>query len=153
MGSAFVKISDALAGITRLYIDTPPIIYYVETNPGYIARMDEVIRRVKSDSIRLVCSVITLTEVLPIPMRAKRVDLVGDYRSILLKSREFVCKQVTQTVAETAADLRARYNLRTPDALHLATAITTDCTAFLTNDLGLKRVKEITILVLDELEI
>ena len=54
-------------------------------------------------------------------------------------------------VAETAADLRASYNLRTPDALQLATAIVSGCQGFLTNDRGLIRVKTIPVLVLDDL--
>jgi predicted nucleic acid-binding protein len=49
--------------------------------------------------------------------------------------------------------LRARYNLRTPDALHVATRIDATCDAFLTNDAGIKRVIEIAVLVLDELEL
>lgn len=60
---------------------------------------------------------------------------------------------VTSTIAENAARLRAKYNLRTPDALHVATALQTNCNAFLTNDLGLKRVNEIVVLVLDDLEL
>jgi predicted nucleic acid-binding protein len=34
----------------------------------------------------------------------------------------------------SAAQLRARYGVRTPDALQLAAALSTRCTAFLTND-------------------
>jgi predicted nucleic acid-binding protein len=60
---------------------------------------------------------------------------------------------ITIPVAESAADLRARYNLRTPDALHVASAIHVGCEAFLTNDTGIKRVQELAILILDELEL
>jgi predicted nucleic acid-binding protein len=40
-----------------------------------------------------------------------------------------------------------------PDALHVACAIDTGCDAFLTNDTGIKRVSEIRILILDDLEL
>jgi predicted nucleic acid-binding protein len=43
--------------------------------------------------------------------------------------------------------------MRTPDALHVATAIDAGCDAFLTNDTGIKRVHEIAVLVLDDLEL
>ncbi len=115
--------------------------------------MDAVVDHVKHDPIPGICSVITLAEVLPVPLRVGRTALVSDYRNILLNSREFTCLPVSQAVAESAADLRAHYNLKTPDALHVATAITAGCDAFLTNDLGLKRVTEIAVLVLDELEL
>jgi predicted nucleic acid-binding protein len=57
------------------------------------------------------------------------------------------------TVAARAADLRAKYSLRTPDALPVVSGLATGCDAFLTNDLDLKRVQETRILVLDELEL
>ena len=60
---------------------------------------------------------------------------------------------ISQPTGEMAAKLRADYNLRLPDALQLAAAITYGCDAFLTNDAQLKRVVEIQVLVIDELEI
>ena len=56
-------------------------------------------------------------------------------------------------MAEIAADLRARYRLRTPDALQIAAALVTGCEAFLTNDAALRRVTDLQVLVLDELAI
>ncbi len=54
-------------------------------------------------------------------------------------------------IADTAAELRARFRLRTPDALQLATAIETGCGAFLTNDHASRRVTDIRVLILDDL--
>ncbi len=42
-------------------------------------------------------------------------------------------------------------NVTLPDALQLAVAMQTDCQVFLTNDLKLKRVSELQVLVLDEM--
>jgi predicted nucleic acid-binding protein len=56
-------------------------------------------------------------------------------------------------LSPSAPPISARYNLRTPDALHVATAIEAGCEAFLTNDSTLKRVREIRVLPLDELEL
>jgi predicted nucleic acid-binding protein len=52
----------------------------------------------------------------------------------------------------TKAELRARDQLRTPDALQVASALGAGCEAFLTNDLALRRVTELHVLVLGELE-
>ncbi len=52
-----------------------------------------------------------------------------------------------------AADLRARYNIRLPDALQLARDIDAGCDAFLTNDTQFKRITELKVLVLDELTV
>ena len=59
---------------------------------------------------------------------------------------------VDAEVAGYAADLRAQYGLRTPDALQIAAAKTANCQVFLTNDKALKRVEAVRVLVLNELE-
>jgi predicted nucleic acid-binding protein len=148
-----VKISDALEGIQRLYTETAPLIYYVEENPTYVAKMDAIIEAIEDRPIEAVSSVITLTEVLTRPVKLGNARLEREYRDILLHSGGFRLLTITARIAESAAALRARYNLRTPDALHVAAAIDVRCDAFLTNDIGIKRVTEITVLVLDELEL
>ena len=54
-------------------------------------------------------------------------------------------------IAEYAAELRAKYRLRTPDALQVSTAISTGCQAILTNDKNWKRVTELQVIIVDEL--
>jgi predicted nucleic acid-binding protein len=148
-----VKISDALEGVQRLYTETAPLIYYVEENPSYVAKMDAIIEAIEDRPIEAVSSVITLTEVLTRPAKLGNTRLEREYRDILLHSGGFRLLTITARIAESAAALRARYNLRTPDALHVAAAIDVRCDAFLTNDTGIKRVTEIAVLVLDELEL
>jgi len=64
-----------------------------------------------------------------------------------------IFRRIDAETAKRAATLRAKYNLRTPDALQVATALEFDCQAFLTNDIALKRVTELRVLILDELEL
>jgi predicted nucleic acid-binding protein len=58
---------------------------------------------------------------------------------------------VTDDIAERAAFLRAYQNLKTPDALQVATALLSGSRFFLTNDETLTSVKDIPILVLDRI--
>lgn len=58
---------------------------------------------------------------------------------------------VDDRVAEEAARLRAVYNFKMPDAIHLATAIIQQADVFLTNDHRLISVKELSVKKLDEL--
>lgn len=51
-------------------------------------------------------------------------------------------------IARRAAGLRARYGVRTADAIHLATALVAGASAFVTTDRRLARVKEIEVRVL-----
>jgi len=147
-----MKVFDALIGVQRLYIETAPLIYYLEENPTYVARMDTIVEYIETSSVEAISSVITLTEILNHPIRLGRTDLEQAYQSILLNTDTFRLLPVTVKIAQSAARLRAQYNLRTPDALHLATALESACDVLLTNDLGLKRIQEIRILILDEID-
>ncbi|MBI3946163.1 MAG: PIN domain-containing protein [Armatimonadetes bacterium] len=146
-------LDDALAGVNALGFDTPPFIYFVERHPTYLSLVREVVRRVDVGVLAGYGSVVTLTEVLTQPKRLGDTALEGAYRSLLLHSRNFRLLPIDADVAERAADLRARYQLRTPDALQIAAALAAGCQAFLTNDGTLGRVADLRILVLDDLEL
>ena len=128
-------------------------IYYIETNPTYIHRMDAIIDTIENSPIESISSVITLTEVLIHPKKLKNSQLEMQYRKMLTANSDLQLIPVTSQIADSAADLRARYGLRTPDALHVATALDAQCDIFLTNDKGIKRVTELTVRVLDELKL
>ena len=44
----------------------------------------------------------------------------------------------------------AETGLKTPDALHAATAIRAECTLFITNDNDFRRVRDLPVVVLDD---
>lgn len=64
MGSTVMKVNELLNNTQRLFIETAPLIYSVEINPNYAARMDAVIEAVKDGAIETYSSVLTLIEVL-----------------------------------------------------------------------------------------
>lgn len=148
-----IKLDEALLTVNSLGLDTSPFIYFVEQNPQYVDLMREVFKRLTNGDFQAFSSVITLTEVLVQPLRQNNHILADDYRDLLFNGANFQLFHLTALAAETAAELRAKYNLRTPDALQIATALENNCNAFLCNDKGLKRVTELQILVLDELEL
>ncbi len=147
------KLDDALQGVSRLGLDTAPIIYFIESNPQYDALLTEIFRRISNGVVEGLCSVITLTEVLVRPLRQADQQLAQDYTELLLHSSHFSTIPIDPAIAYAGADLRARYNLRTPDALQTAAAMEQGCQAFLTSDTGLRRVTEIRVLVLDDMEL
>ena len=95
---------------------------------------------------------VTLTEVLTQPKQKGNTTVEQEYRDLLLHSRNFKLLPIDSVIAERAADLRARYRFRTPDALQIAAALAAGCQAFLTNDSALKRTTELRVLVLDDLK-
>lgn len=154
MGASFVrKLDEALAGVSALGFDTSPVIYFIEANPRYDKLVTSVFKRIENGDIFGFTSVVTLSEVLVQPIQNSDQKLRQQYRDLLIYSANFFTRSITADVAETAAELRARYQIRTPDALQIGTAIATRCDAFLCNDKNLQRVKEIRILILDELKL
>jgi predicted nucleic acid-binding protein len=57
-----MTISDALQDVQRIFLDTAPVIYYVEQNPRYSAMVEEVFRRLDAGTIIGVTSPVTLAE-------------------------------------------------------------------------------------------
>ena len=84
--------------------------------------------------IRLVTSTITLIEVLVQPIRRGELKIAQQYRDVLTNAANIQLVPLSQQIAETAAILRAQYQLRTPDTIQLATAKMSGAAAFITND-------------------
>jgi predicted nucleic acid-binding protein len=148
-----LKIKAALTGVSLLGIETAPFIYFVERKPAYIDRMRAIFAYVKTQQLSVIASTSTLTEVLVFPLQMGQTQYVRQYRDMLLNTRQISTIPVSSSVAEKAAELRGKYRLKTPDAIHVATSIMSGCNAFLTNDRDLKRITEVPVLLLDELEL
>lgn len=96
-------------------------------------------------------STITLTEVLVHPLRNGDAALAHRYLDILLHAPTLAIAPITADIAERAAYLRAAHNLRTPDALQVATALQAGASSFVTNDVRLRNVPGIRVIVLQDL--
>jgi predicted nucleic acid-binding protein len=57
--------------------------------------------------------------------------------------------ELGHSVLRAAAQLRARFQVRTPDALQLASALATGCSAFVTNDRRLPDLPGLRVIALD----
>jgi predicted nucleic acid-binding protein len=133
-------------------LDTAPIIYFIEENPTYLERINAFFESMAARDFRAVTSIITLLEVLVHPFRRDDVALAGEYRDILLNSQVLTTVSLNQEIAEEAARLRARYNIRTPDAIQVAATVSQGATFFLTNDSRLPAIPGLQIIELDKVE-
>ncbi|QMS89528.1 PIN domain-containing protein [Nostoc edaphicum CCNP1411] len=132
-------------------LDTAPLIYFIEENPNYLDVTDAFFEAMFRGEFSVVTSVLTITEVLVYPLRQGNTVLAQQYREILFNSQGLTAIEVFPDIAENAAQLRANYNLRTPDAIQMATAIRGGASFFLTNDARLPSLPALTVLVLDTL--
>ena len=131
-------------------LDTAPLIYFIEENPTYLETVRIFFEAMEKGDFMVVTSTVTLLEVLVHPLRNNNRDLATEYRDILLGSK-LTTLEVSSTIAEQAAQLRADYNLRTPDAIQISAAITAGASHFLTNDIRLPEIPFIRILSVDTL--
>ena len=146
-----MKIENSLIGVSKLAIDAAPFIYFIEVHPTYDMVVAPFFQQIDTGILYGVTSVITLAEILSLPIQQGNVQLQAQYRTLLLSSAHFEIYDVDVKVAEYAAQLRAKYRLRTPDALQISTAISAGCQAILTNDKNWKRVTELKVIVVDDL--
>ncbi len=85
------------------------------------------------------------------PLRNDNVKLAQQYQDILLNQEYLKVFSMSSEIAKLAAELRATKNLRTPDAIQVATAIQNGADFFLTNDMSLKSLSNLTVLILDNI--
>ena len=146
-----MKVADALKGVSSLFLDTTPAIYFVEKHPLYHPAVAEVFRWVDSDKITAVTSPVTLAECMVHPYRLGLKNLQKDFTDLLLHGGNTEFISIDEQIALQAAELRARYNIALTDALQFGVALSANCDAFLTNDLALSRVKEIRVILVNDL--
>jgi len=98
-----------------------------------------------------VTSTVTLLELLVQPYRDRKEELAQKIFALTSTYPTIQWVLVTLTLADRAAELRARYRLSTPEAIQLATALGHKATRFYGNDRAFRRVKEIECVILDDL--
>ncbi len=148
-----MKVEAALQGVSRLYLDTAPVIYYVQEAADQLQIVNVIFQRIEADDLRAIASPVTLAECLVVPLRLGNVVLQQSFLELLTNTEGIDFVAIGAAVGQRAAALRVRHGLKLPDALQIATAIGSNCDAFLTNDAELKRVTELRVLVIKELEV
>ncbi len=146
-----MTITDAFDGVSRLFLDTAPVIYFVERNLAYVDIVDAAFRYIDQSLLEAVASPVTLAECLIYPIRQQDIASQQNFIDLITAGNNTEFVVIDQDMARRAAELRARYNLLLPDAFQAAVAIVSGCDALLTNDRGFQRVGELKILLLDDL--
>ena len=112
-----------------IYLDTCLLIYAFENHPVRAARVREAMTREQRK--RFAISHLITMECLVSPLKTGNFLLQRRYEEGL---RSFEPLPLPEPVFLQAAHLRARFGLKTPDALHLACAQHHGCEALWTND-------------------
>ena len=119
----------------RVFVDTAPIIYYLENSPLYSEAIKRFFTMCIEKNIQVVTSAITVEEYLVYPYSSGQMDFVDNFKRFL------------------DYKLRGQYNgFKAMDALQISSAIASRCDMFFTNDKQLRQEKEIPCMTMDDLQ-
>lgn len=134
----------------QLFLDACVIIYFVEMAEPYHKKFSNQLKsiRKKYQSVTFLASELSLLECRVKPMRENNEELLERYQQFFC-AKDLLLIPLTPPIIEKAAQLQAFLNLRTPDALQAASALSVDDEAlFVTNNRGFNKVPELKSLII-----
>ena len=138
-----------MSGFSRIFLDTAPIIYYVERKPQLFDKMLSFLRQnISSD---YVTSVVSLAEYFPYPFKQTNAqELIAEFERFVSQV-DLSILDIDRAIAMKSAKIRSEYpHFKTMDALQLAAALSSHCDIFLTNDKQLRQFSELPCIILDD---
>ena len=119
-----MTLAEKLIKYHIIFIDTAPIIYYIEAHSQFGALAKVVVDAFQSGTLRAFSSVITLAEVLSKPVETGNIALADQFTAFLRKGKHIRLVEISADIAESAGKLRGKYSaIRAMDALQLAVAL------------------------------
>ncbi len=100
--------------------------------------------------IEAATSTLTLLELLVQPYRLKKEEVVLKFYSLFTTYPHLSWIPLNLEISDLAAKLRAVHNLKTPDAIQIASAVSGGATVFVCNDSAFRRVREIECVILSD---
>ncbi len=143
------ELDSDLSGHRLVGLDTSLFIYALENHAHYGELSTSIFTAIENGRYEAVTSIISLMEMIVLPLRLGQLDVVRAYQTHLENFPNLEVVEVGRRSALSAARLRAGYRVRPADALQLAACIDAGATAFVTNDRRLRQIQEVPIITLD----
>lgn len=153
MGKKFeVKSSfkQIISSYKKVGIDSMCFIYHFEGNKSYGEIVRHLFLQLQKDKLTAVTSTLTLAEILSFKKLQNDKILFEQIKTRLRQTPNLEIISVDETISEIAAILKYKYSTVLPDAIQIATGIASGQEAFITNDRGLQKIKEIKVVILDD---
>jgi predicted nucleic acid-binding protein len=145
------RITQRLAQVSKIAIDTAIFIYHLEAHPSYHLLTREIFSGIEQGRWQGISSTITLMEINVKPIQLGRLEVARQYEALLVNFPNLSIFDITRDVARIAARIRADFRVRSPDALQVATALIHGAEIFITNDQQLSRLQTIIdVIILDD---
>jgi predicted nucleic acid-binding protein len=145
------RLSQKLTKLGSVGIDTPIFIYHLEANEKYAVLTQKIFSSMENGKWQGITSSITLMEINVHPWRVGREDIARKYEALLINFPNLEIISIDRDVARIASQIRARFDIRPPDALQVAASLVAGARGFLTNDRRLSNLQSLMeIIVLDD---
>jgi predicted nucleic acid-binding protein len=141
-----------LGAPTFAYLDANVIIQFIE---GEDQRLLFLIENAASELMRLYTSELTLSEVLVGPLKSGDTRVAGIYEEFLTSDEILEVVPIDRSILRHSAEIRAHLGNKTPDAIHVATALKCGCTVLVSSDERIRvpaLIKRIGISQVDDLD-
>ena len=135
---------------SNVYIDTPILIYTLENHPDFYPLLQPLWAKFGNSEVSISTSELIITEALVSPLRSGDVRSIANYEQLIFHAGINLV-QIDQNILLAATNLRAKYRIKTPDAIHAATALSLGCNRFITNDKGFRNIAGLPVSILSEI--
>ncbi len=105
-----MKIEQALEDVQLLYVDSAPLIYFIESYEPFSGKIRRIFQAVDQNKLQISSSVITLVEVLNKPIFHNDTLMIGTWRDFFFQTSGIHLLPVDAEISLRAASLRAAYN-------------------------------------------
>lgn len=144
------QITEELRKYKRISFDTNLFIYLMEKHERYFDAVRSIFTMVEKGQLYATTSVLVVAEILTKPIKDGNKNLIQKYKAAISTFPNLRVRDFDYNISVTTAKIRARYGLKTPDAIFVATAIEEKVEVFITNDRRLKNIEGVDVIILDD---
>jgi len=146
------KIADLLDKIAgqSVYIDTNLFIYFLDRTQPYFSVAAQILEAVESGYFTAYTGDITVAETLVKPYQTGDIFIVASIKAFFATDDFLSVVSHNADTFDLAAQIRAKYRMKFPDALHYATAIKASCKFLITNDAGFRSSDTLEVILLKD---
>lgn len=141
-----------MTDFNRVFIDTAPIIYFLENSSLYMESMERFFVKCVKENKQIVISALTVEEYLVSPYSNGQMEYVDNFKRFI-KYMDVEVVDIDATIAERGAKIRGQYkNFKAMDSLQIAAAVVRKCDVFFTNDKQLRQEKELPCITMEDIQ-
>lgn len=136
----------------RVYVDTNVFVYVLDRVDPFVLHAERLLIAAQGGHFEAVTGDLAVAEALVHPYRAGDSHIIDSTKRFLVGDGPVRVLEHPRAAYDVAAQIRGRTGAGLIDALHVATALLSDCTHLVTNDARMPSVPGLEVIRLQDLE-